>query len=545
VEFPKIAVFPAREFERRRHMLQTLGRLFGVEFVPADSVALRSYKLAWLFATTRQEARDIANDGIRCLTFYSGQAEPIRDISAEVELGNVQGIEKCLRGRRLPDCSVERSTHLEIFPGDEILARKGDSVLWLRWKAGGAVVDLAAIDLPELSESEYLFRSFCSEKWAGLLPAVHFLKEVSPWTLPPHRACFMFDDPNLHWTSFGYANYRELARDAQTHNYHASFATVPLDAWYVNQRAAAIFRENPRHLSFLIHGNNHTRFELSQTMTEERRLALAGQAIHRIERLEQVSGLKVPRVMAAPHGACNNEMATALLRSGFEAACISRGSIMFRNPDVRWPGTIGLTSAEFLGAGLPTIPRFNIQRDESYILFAAFLGQPIIPFGHADDLVEGLSLLRRLAALINSVGEVQWTDLETIMRSNYWTLLDGDILHVRMYSRKINLKVPGRANYLCIHRPWLGGSNNELIAFHQNSTGAGTIHSSFENIIPVVPGDEMLVTSVYPSSLNHEAIRFGRTPLWAIFRRQLCEGRDRLRPFKDKLHFQRKTKSGP
>jgi hypothetical protein len=543
MKLPKIAVFPARDFSRRKHMLQTLGRLFDVEFVPADVAALRLHKLAWLFAATRQQALDIASAKVRCLAFCNGPAEPIRSAAAEVELGNIQVLAKCLRGRTMPDRSLESTARLEAQPGDEVLAQKGESVLWIRRAVGVAAIDLAAVDLPELAENEYLFRFFNGEKWAGLLPVFHFLREVSPWTPPPHRACFMFDDPNLHWKTYGYANYNELARDAESNNYHASFATIPMDAWYVNRRAAAIFRENPRRLSFLIHGNNHTRFELIQSRPEDRRLALAVQAIHRIKRLERASGLDVSRVMAAPHGACNHDMATALVRAGFDGACISRSSIMARNPGLVWPDTIGLNPAEFLGCGLPTIPRFNIQWDNSYMLFAAFLGQPIIPVGHEDDLVEGLGLLRRLATLINSIGEVQWTDLGSIMRSNFCTSREGEVLHVKMFSRRIRFVVPAGINHLCLQRPWLNGSNDEAIALQGNRTGASAIQQSNSKMIPVVPGDELLISSIYSDSLNGETIRFSRTPLWAIVRRQMCEGRDRLRPYKDKLLFLRKTKS--
>src|SRR5206468_10618326 len=127
------------------------------------------------------------------------------------------------------------------------------------------------------------------------------------------------------------------------------------------------------------------------------RKALAVQALRRIERLEQQSGVEVARVMAAPHGACNHDMANVLLRAGFEAACISRSSLMVRNPDLIWPMSVGLNPAEFLGPSLPIIPRFNIRWDSTFAIFAAFLGQPIILVGHHDDLAGGLEVLEEWA----------------------------------------------------------------------------------------------------------------------------------------------------
>src|SRR3712207_7699471 len=53
---------------------------------------------------------------------------------------------------------------------------------------------------------------------------------VTGWTPAPLRAAIMFDDPNLHWKSYGYIIYPELVEHAKEHNYHAVFATVPLDS---------------------------------------------------------------------------------------------------------------------------------------------------------------------------------------------------------------------------------------------------------------------------------------------------------------------------
>ena len=68
----------------------------------------------------------------------------------------------------------------------------------------------------------------------------------------------MFDDPNLHSPTYGFISFSDLADHARANRYHAAMATVPLDGYWFNERAAAVFRENPRYISILIHGNNHT-----------------------------------------------------------------------------------------------------------------------------------------------------------------------------------------------------------------------------------------------------------------------------------------------
>ena len=416
------------------------------------------------------------------------------------------------------------------------MARKGDDILWLHRKAGASAVDLVAMEPPHLADGGCLFQHIQSKNWLRLLPILHFLREVSGWEHPPLRACFMFDDPNLHWKSHGYVKIDQLVHHASRHNYHVSFATVPLDGWYVHPGTAALFRENQSRLSLLIHGNNHTAGELAQAQTDTNRRALAAQALRRIERLERASGLEVSRVMAAPHGACSHDMSTVLLRMGFEAACISRGSIMNQNPSTAWPISVGLNPAEFLGAGLPVIPRFRLRSGcETEMLLALFLGQPVIPVGHHEDVAGGLDVLAQLAGALNSVGGVQWMDMKSIARSNFCTRREGEVLHLKLFSRRIRLRVPQGVNQLCVHRPWLNDGAFEGLTLW-TTTGDLASFASYRGA-PIATGScaEIEVYSVPVDAIDPRTVPLPHTPLWAIARRQKCEARDRLRPMCDRL----------
>jgi hypothetical protein len=453
--------------------------------------------------------------------------------SSKVELSGADYLPVCLRGRKIRETKLEHAASLPVEGGDEVVAHKGDRVLWIHRRAGSSAFDLVAMEPPSLGEQDYLYQHFETDSWARLLPLLHFLQGVSGWTRPRVRAAIMFDDPNLHWKSYGYLNYPDLVAHAGEHNYHASFATIPLDSWYVHPQTAELFRANTDRLSLSIHGNNHTYYELTETPTDEQRLALAAQALQRIERFEAASGLDVSRVMAAPHGACNHAMATALAKTGFEAACISRSSVMIRNPGTQWPLTIGLTPSEFLGDGLPVYPRYNIRWDETYPIFSAFLGQPVVPVAHHEDSANGFELLRETAELINSLGDVQWTDLQTMARTNFLARRDGDILHVKMYSRIVSLLVPEGVSRITIDRPWQAKAE-ELVL--QNGAGMQRVGEDF---VAAHPGENMTIESLRHDAVDRAAVNAPRTPLWAIARRQLCEARDRLRPALDRLRTHR------
>lgn len=537
----KIGVFLANDCSAPKRLLDALSSFLAVQFVEFDEVNGPHCDAALLFGVSREKAVEVALKGVRCLAVMGGQPTATGSPLAGVQLSSAPYLARCLRGRTMSDKEIQRINCLKEEAGDEVVARKGDDILWIHRKEGASGVDLVAMQPPDLAGKEHLYEHFQKDDWARLLPILHFLQEVSGWEPPPIRACFMFDDPNLHWKSYGYVKYRELAQHAREHNYHASFATVPMDGWYVHPETAALFRENKNHLSLLIHGNNHTYFELTRVPTDVGRRGLAVQALRRIEQLERASGLEVSRVMAAPHGACNHDMATVLLRTGFEAACISRSSLMVRNPNTVWSVAVGMNPSEFLGDGLPVVPRFNIRWDFTCTLFAAFLGQPVILVGHHDDLTGGLDLLEELSGLINSIGEVRWTDMKSITQTNFCTLSEDDVLHVKMYSRKIWLRVPKGCTQVCLDRPWLNGNTGEGLHLQKGGAVVERINSYQGEPVSVLQGEEIEIASIYPEMIDVRKVPVSRSSLWAIARRQLSEGRDRVRPTFDRF-FASKTK---
>ena len=111
---------------------------------------------------------------------------------------------------------------------------------------------------------------------------------------------------------------------AEANGYHVSFATIPLDLWWASQKAVSLFANRVDLLSLLVHGNDHVFRELDRTQSDRERAEALAQALRRVDRFERRYGVPIARVMAPPHGACSHATAAALLRSGFEALCVSR-----------------------------------------------------------------------------------------------------------------------------------------------------------------------------------------------------------------------------
>ena len=463
------------------------------------------------------------------LILFSGEGD--NNESSPVIFSESHHLHPALRGQQLR--KRVRGGLPPICEG-EVLATAGGSLVWTTFHQQGQGTEFAMEALPQLQPHGLLFDQLRSAQWTGLLPLISFLRRITQdqgWVSPPVRACFMFDDPNLHWPTYGFLDYAVLARHAKRYNYHVAIATIPLDAWFVHSAVARFFRENTSHLSLLVHGNNHTRNELGRSYGDGTREGLIAQSLKRIARLERVSNLRVSRVMAAPHSACNAKVAAQLLRQGFEAVCISHDLLRRSNPTIEWLPLFGLEPAEFLSDGLPVIPRFHLSKKCTVSMVIADLtGQAIIPFGHHQDLADELNLLADTSENINRMGpDVQWSNLTRIARTNYKHRVSGTTLQLKMYSRYIEVQIPPEIETVEVHRPWQRPEQaGDSLQMRVNK--ASWTQTDGETIpFPQENGQARLleIRSVALGSVDYRQIQSQPFHPWAIMRRLLTEGRDR------------------
>jgi hypothetical protein len=522
----KVAVSPPEQFDGLRPIWDAIGELYSLEFQPRAIGDVSGCAAAVLIGVADEAALGVARSGVSCIVFPAAEEFPIASADAPLCLASTPLLARCLQGRTFRDQSVTQIHRLPATSDEQILITKGGEALWTCTPVGQSLLHRVALRPPALKDDEYLYQYFQRDNCMRLLPLVHFLRHVGPWKRPRLRACLMFDDPNLHWRTYGYVNFAELVDHARKHNYHASFATVPFDGWYVHGDTAALFRENKDRLSLLIHGNDHTYAELARDYVNGESLARAAQALRRIEKFEQRAGFDVARIMAAPHGGCNAQMANSLAQVGFEAATISRWSLMNYNP-TGWYSTIGFNIAEILGDAFPIIPRFKLAHErEVDIYLAALLEKPIILVGHHDDLKDGLGIMADFAQRINSVGDVIWIDMKEMARSNFSIRTEGNAFHVKMYSRRVQLTVPEGSANVVVHRPWLGGQGEQLqwrVDEGPWEHGEGSVCS-----IATRPGDRLDVVTIRPNARNVGEIPAPSRSLWPVARRGFCELRDRL-----------------
>jgi hypothetical protein len=340
----------------------------------------------------------------------------------------------------------------------------------------------------------------------------------------------MMDDPNLHWRTYGFVDFKEIASHAQENNYHICFATIPLDTWFVHKPTALLFQQYRGQLSLLIHGNDHRSQELSRVESNEDRNSNLSQALFRIDQFERRSGVEVSKVMAPPHGACSENSLRKMAHLGYEAACISRWSLRHYNSQATWLRTLGMQPADII-AGLTVFPRFRISHFcHNSILVAALLHQPIIPVGHHHDVAQGLQMLTDLSEFINSLGTVQWKNMREISRSHYAQKVEGKILQVKMLTKRIEIEVPEGISQILVDRPWMNCAKVLPLAWRSPDRSKEWTLRGSEEPIPVQSCQRIEIIAEPPISIFLDSKRFRNYHVWPVVRRLLTEVRDRLAP---------------
>ena len=530
-----VGVSGIRDYGCWRPTFDALGAAFGVTFEERTFGDERCVD-AWLVLDADRNL--LAEHAVSRPCYVVLHANELRRAASSSKLTfasrpDVLGV---LAGRDISADDVPDANTLPGWLGDATpLAFKDGEPVWAIHHGSGRRCHYVALPPPQLKPDEPLFAHLGAKRMARLLPLIVFLRSLTDagWQPPPLQASFMFDDPNLHWTSYGFIDYRQMVKQALAGRYHVSVATIPLDAWLVHPKARAIFKQHSDVLSLLFHGNDHVSDELGRPISAQATSEMLTQALTRIARMESRTGLEVARVMAPPHGACSEATIAGMARLGFEAVCVSRGSLHYHNPGAAWLQTVGMKPCDIV-RGLPVIPRFGLSRNcTNDILIAALLAQPIVPMTHHQMVAEGYQVLDDTASLIHSLGPVRWHDMQSISRSLYAQQLGNGTLSIRMFSRMITVPVPFGVKEVRIV------TESPTPLFWRRSN-----HSAWNaappDVIPAEPGTTVEIASMTPEPQQHG---MGRRRLKPVARRLLTAGRDRMLPSIHRLARVRRSTS--
>lgn len=407
-----MGIAPAHQLRARARLWAALQDAYPVRFIGCEPGAARGLDAVLAFDAARAPAVAVPR-----LTLH-GEETP-RATPLPVALATDSALARPLRGARLTDGYAGALQYLD--GAETVLATLDGAPAWTK----GHVACAPA----ELRVGEALRERLRPGRCLALLALAHFLADITAHLRPPApalRAAFLIDDPNLRRPRYGHLDYAALLHEARLHGYHLAVAMVPLDARLAHGRAIRIFREGAAHLSLCIHGNNHDGPELGRPRTEAQATAILGQALRRVAAFERRTGIAVDRVMVPPHERLSEPAARALRACGFAAVATTRPYPWVADtPAQFWlkrPPEIGPLAAwrpvDVVAGGLPVLLRANFERHpREDLVLRAFLGQPLILYGHHDLLAEGPGALADAAAQIDRLGEVRWSSLAAIARA--------------------------------------------------------------------------------------------------------------------------------
>lgn len=528
-----IAVGPAHELRARSRLFRALEEAFPVRFLSGRTAEATAAVAAISFSPDDDVAR------LPIPRIF--EVEPRRSrqaVRSTVTFSNAPLVDSALRGRSLEDGN-ERGPGLDARDGVTVLAACDDDVVWALSRDGQQTRERTAFDVPEIEADESLRDHVSTGNIMRLLPLVHFLRDVAGdrmWKARRSAATIVIDDPNLHWTSYSGVNYRDLAAHAGHHGYHVVMATIPLDCWYADPRAVAIFRDKPERLSLAIHGNDHRRGELG--ISDERTATtIAAQALRRVMSFESRTGLRVARIMVPPHEACSKTTMSALMKLGYEGVSLTRAyqwrSVVGDAPHAgreESPEIAGWFPAEVLANGFPIFVRRPFL-DCDDITLRVFLGQPIVLYGHAEELRDHDSLAE-VAKFVNGHGDVEWTSLTSMTRTNFEHLYDANELVVRPFARAVDVTAREGTDGLTVELPC--GVDAGLVEIRVVSAAASDLRvpGTGETSVRLVPREDEATIRIEiraRTTLDPNAIPPPPSRLWPLARRFATEARDRLR----------------
>lgn len=537
-----VAVCPGGELARRPRLFATLEHAFPVRFESREPSELGGADAALLIGP--HDPQEVP-PGLPVLVALGPEPQPPEGrglpgaASGSFELGRDRELDVRLAGQVLRDPAAGTSAPVPPGSGGAVLARSEGGPVWVSYGSGAGRRDDVAFAPAELAPGEALRNRIQDGRALALLPLLHFLKGLTAavdFQPPPLRAAFLIDDPNLHRPGYGHLRFRQLADHADEHEYHVAMAMVPLDAWFGHPGATRLFRERADRLSLLYHGNDHVLEELGRSASQRRRQALLAQARRRMDSFERRTGVPVSRVMTAPHGSCSEGMARDILRLGFDGLCIGRPHPWAARPPASWlsgpPDASPLAAFEPASAvlgGLPILLRRPFGYSPGDLALRAFLDQPLIVYGHHDDLAGGLGPFADWAERVRELGGARWESIGAIAAANYATRRAGDLLELRLHSRRAAVELPPGVSRLRVGLP--GSDGGEEVLLDGSARGELGAELALDEGERRAEGTRRVEVALRRAdALDPYRLRAPRPDPWPLARRFAGETRDRLAP---------------
>lgn len=402
--------------------------------------------------------------------------------------------------------------------------------VFLRWSSGEQLIFVSLAPLTRGDVGQILKREFCTERFLGLFPLLHFARAAlgaASWRTPNVHACFVVDDPNLRFPRYGFLDYERLISCAREHDFHTAIAMIPLDYRKTRSRAADLVRRNGEHLSLVIHGVDHLTREFAAAVPPAAAEAKLAQGLARMTAHAAATGIEHARAMTFPHGLCNPTWLEAMRDVGFDAAIASHAFPFASETELDDP-LYELHPAQMTFRAFPMVNRFKAEEPKEELLFQAWLGKPLIVYTHHGFFRGGMEPAIEIVDFINRHVRPSWAGIDAVLRANYQARRHGDGTAFRVFSNRVSLAVDEHTPLLAVLKPGLVFPADETARLN----GVPVEVTSLPDLglavtkLPHVSGK--LELAYGPECSLHEPARLRRPLLRSRLRRLATELRDQV-----------------
>jgi len=281
------------------------------------------------------------------------------------------------------------------------------------------VPQMRALDTSWIGKPDALPKAFSSV--AQYILFLSYAAGSHAWHTDGQYANLTIDDPWLT-QPYGHLDFHALLAEMEKHNFHTTIAFIPWNFDRSEHDPVNLFREHPGRFSVCIHGNNHAHREFGDYTNNSfvKQTANIKQAIARMERFQNYTGIPYDRFMVFPHGVAPAPTFTALKTYGFLGTANSSSVPL----GTKFPTDPMFLLRPYTAAygGLLSFSRYpassNIPRVE--IAIHTFLGNPLLFYAHQSLFERGSGTFNAYADLVNRTRpETQWTSLGQIARHSY------------------------------------------------------------------------------------------------------------------------------
>jgi hypothetical protein len=386
------------------------------------------------------------------------------------------------------------------------------------------VPQLAPLDVSWIGSTARLPEAFSS-----MAPFMLFLSYAAGdygWHMDGHYANFTVDDAWLI-QPYGYLDYDALLVEMEKHNFHTTIAFIPWNFDRNKSDVVATFQSHRDRYSVCLHGNNHAHREFGEYRTNSLNDQIADikQGIARMESFSALTQISYDRFMVFPHGVAPEPTFAALRTYGFLGTA-NASNIPF-GAQVPSDSMFPLRSYTTNYASLLSLYRYPVSVEIPKVAIAvqAFLGNPLLFYGHADLFSSGIGAFNAYADFVNHLQPgTRWTSLGEIARHSYLLRKRAKGgTDVRMLSSE--MKLENSADTASIF--YIRWNQNSGMASTLTADGALVPYAGSPILPFVIPAHEsrtLRITYDNDLDLSHEATQ--KRSLYVYMLRMVSDFRD-------------------